>query len=67
MRGDCLLTYGKHHFSKEGVWANKTSLTQTIFIEVTTNPRGAIVVVSRSYSSWIYNYLCNQCISPLKL
>jgi hypothetical protein len=22
---------------------------------------------SRSYHSWIYNYLCNQCISPLKL
>ena len=20
--------------------------------------------LSRSYSSWIYNYLCNQCISP---
>jgi len=22
---------------------------------------------SGSYSSWIYNYLCNQCISPLTL
>jgi len=22
---------------------------------------------SWSYGSWIYNYLCNQCISPLKL
>jgi hypothetical protein len=22
---------------------------------------------SRSYGSWIYNYLCNQCLSPLKL
>ena len=22
---------------------------------------------SWSYSSWIYNYLCNQCLSPLKL
>ena len=21
----------------------------------------------RSYGSWIYNYLCNQCLSPLKL
>jgi len=20
-----------------------------------------------SYGSWIYNYLCNQCLSPLKL
>jgi len=20
-----------------------------------------------SYCSWIYNYLCNQCLSPLKL
>jgi hypothetical protein len=25
---------------------------------------GAIVI--RSYGSWIYNYLCNQCLSPLK-
>jgi hypothetical protein len=23
--------------------------------------------LSWSYSSWIYNYLCNQCLSPLKL
>jgi hypothetical protein len=22
---------------------------------------------SSSYGSWIYNYLCNQCISPVKL
>jgi hypothetical protein len=22
---------------------------------------------SRLYGSWIYNYLCNQCLSPLKL
>jgi len=22
---------------------------------------------SWSYCSWIYNYLCNQCLSPLKL
>jgi len=21
----------------------------------------------RSYGSWIYNYLCNQCLSPLML
>jgi len=20
-----------------------------------------------SYGSWIYNYLCNQCLSPLKM
>jgi hypothetical protein len=25
------------------------------------------VVMSWSYGSWIYNYLCNQCLSPLKL
>jgi hypothetical protein len=24
-------------------------------------------VVLWSYGSWIYNYLCNQCLSPLKL
>jgi hypothetical protein len=23
--------------------------------------------VNRSYGIWIYNYLCNQCLSPLKL
>jgi len=23
--------------------------------------------VSWSYGGWIYNYLCNQCLSPLKL
>jgi len=22
---------------------------------------------SWSYGSWMYNYLCNQCLSPLKL
>jgi len=22
---------------------------------------------SSSYGSWIYNYMCNQCLSPLKL
>jgi hypothetical protein len=26
-----------------------------------------VVVPAWSYSSWIYNYLCNQCLSPLKL
>jgi len=24
-------------------------------------------VWSWSYGSWIYNYLCNRCLSPLKL
>jgi len=23
--------------------------------------------LSSSHGSWIYNYLCNQCLSPLKL
>jgi len=26
-----------------------------------------VVVCSWSYGSWIYNYLCNQCLSPLML
>jgi hypothetical protein len=26
-----------------------------------------MVPESWTYSSWIYNYLCNQCLSPLKL
>jgi len=25
------------------------------------------LLFSWSYGSWIYNYLCNQCLSPLKL
>ena len=27
----------------------------------------AVVVVIVSYCSWIYNYMCNQCLSPLTL
>jgi len=30
-----------------------------------TLPIGAVVAVI--YGSWIYNYLCNQCLSPLML
>jgi len=26
-----------------------------------------MVVSVWSYGSWIYNYLCNQCLSPLRL
>jgi len=26
-----------------------------------------VVVIVMMYGSWIYNYLCNQCLSPLKL
>ena len=29
--------------------------------------KGGAVLVVIVYSSWIYNYLCNQCISPLLL
>jgi hypothetical protein len=29
--------------------------------------RGEGVLWLRSYGSWIYNYLCNQCLSPLML
>ena len=28
---------------------------------------GAVVIVFVWYGSWIYNYLCNQCLSPLRL
>jgi hypothetical protein len=28
---------------------------------------GYKAIVSWSYGSWIYHYLCNQCLSPLKL
>ena len=28
---------------------------------------GMVVVVMLVYGSWIYNYLCNQCLSALKL
>jgi hypothetical protein len=39
---------------------NRTSLTLPLFIEVPI-PRPS------SYGIWIYNYLCNQCLSPLML
>jgi hypothetical protein len=41
-------------------------------LEVNLSPWGSISYLKGSsrlwsYGSWIYNYLCNQCLSPLKL
>ena len=42
-----------------------TFRTLYVFQNQLQNTRGALW--SWSYGSWIYNYLCNQCISPVKL
>ena len=48
-------------------------ILQTIVIQDPTQNRWSISVLLRgpswswSYGSWIYNYLCNWCISPLML
>ena len=46
---------------KEGVisMSCKVSIYLYIFVQGPS--------LSRSDGSWIYNYLCNQCLSPLKL
>jgi hypothetical protein len=37
------------------------------FCEPTCTQWSKEAVLVRSYGSWIYNYHCNQCLSPLKL
>jgi hypothetical protein len=39
----------------------------SFYYHLCTVQRLSITVRGRSYGSWIYNYLCNQCISPLTL
>ena len=40
-------------------------LIDSSYSKFTQNNQGSSS--SSSYGSWIYNYLCNQCLSPLKL
>ena len=40
-------------------------LVDSSYSKYTQNNQGSSS--SSSYGSWIYNYLCNQCLSPLKL
>ena len=40
-------------------------LTDVCYIDIHIKIEGSSW--SRSYGSWIYNYLCNQCLSPLTL
>ena len=56
------------------IWFDpKTRLTLALFIEVTVLSLELIQKCSRgpscpwSYGSWIYNYICNQWLSPLML
>ena len=41
------------------------NIHQKIFLEICKVQQGPSWLWS--YGSWIYNYLCNQCLSPLKL
>ena len=38
-----------------------------LFMPLYRSWKGAVIVVIIWYGSWIYNYLCNQCLSPVKL
>ena len=42
------------------------SLINFTILKQTSNALGVVVVVI-IWHRWIYNYLCNQCLSPLKL
>ena len=48
------------HFYAYYTYAYPLSIKQLPFILTELEP-------SWSYGSWIYNYLCNRCLSPLKL
>ena len=48
----------------EGQEKNRLSVGSIIYFKIILD-RGTIVAVI--YGSWIYNYLCNRCISPLML
>jgi len=41
------------------------SITMTNFVQQSTLFWLSGSSLSWSYNSWIYNYLCNQCLSPL--
>ena len=47
------------------------SISKEYFVDFSVNfiglPNVQGPIWSWSYGSWIYNYLCNQCLSPLKL
>jgi len=50
------------------VWGNEVPLyTGVCTIQVQHTAELEAILVIWSYGSWIYNYLCNQCLSPLKL
>jgi hypothetical protein len=44
---------------------NHNKLNHSTFSTQTTQPH--ILKLNWSYRSWIYNYLCNECLSPLTL
>jgi hypothetical protein len=48
------------HCKLENVFGGKSTKPKT-------SPRNQGLSWSWSYGSWIYNYLCNQCLSPLTL
>jgi hypothetical protein len=50
------------------VWGHDVPLyTGVCTIQVQHTAELEAILVIWSYGSWIYNYLCNQCLSPLKL
>jgi len=52
-------------FIKQQAWYEQLSLISMLWKVMVNNSRGSSW--SLSHSSWIYNYLCNQCLSPLAL
>jgi len=51
----------------------RTSAVHHVYLQYVISTKCPFLLIfwgpscSWSYGSWIYNYLCNQCLSPLKL
>ena len=58
-------------YVEEGLEINSYSVNHSVFIhsscsvQISSSSSGPLW--SWSYGSWIYKYVCNQCLSPLKL
>ena len=55
--------------TKIKIWNNCMKILNNVFIVIVVDrcPNNKGLSWWWSSSSWIYNYLCNQCLSPLKL
>jgi len=64
---DIVVLFVIHCFTSVSIWSNDFKFLRNVLGSQSQCTILEVPSWSWSYNGWIYNYLCHQCLSPLKL